>query len=61
MAARAMQAPRFMPTHLDHDLPYDRRDPAETVDTWNKNTWIFPTLVGVVVFAFAIVYLFFIR
>ena len=56
-----MQAQPIMPTHLDHDIPYDRRDPAEAVDTWNRKTWIFPTLVGVILLAFVIVYLLLVR
>jgi hypothetical protein len=51
-----MQRPLDMPTHLD--LP--GRNPPEK-DDWNARTWIFPTLVGLFVLAFALVYYFVVR
>ena len=40
-----------MPTHLDQHEP----------DTWNARTWVFPTLVVVVLFAFAAIYMYTVR
>ena len=46
-----------MPTHME--LP--RHDPPELKDDWNTRTWVFPTLVAVVILGFALVYMMYMR
>ena len=47
-----------MPTHMQ--LPA-RQDPGEVTDLWNKRTWVFPTLVAVILLGFSLIYMLVLR